>query len=376
MKRKWLRTLAVLGVLVISLTSFTGCESKSSPSDGTAAAADDADGNGYADKIYLYNWSEYMTQDVKDAFQKEYGIEVVEVTFESNEEMLAKLITGGSDQYDLAIPTNFFVPAMLANDLLEPYDEGAISNIGNIDSKFLKPSYDPDQKYTVPYFGTASLVVGNKKMLADLGITDLKTYADLLNPALKNNVVLMDDNSGITTFSLQTLGMDPQVKNDETLEKAKQNLLDNINPQIKTWADNATARDMLIRGEAAVGYVYSGIAGQILAENPDTQLYLVDQANSLSMDTIVLLKGSKHKKEAELFVNFLLRPEISAQLTEAFMYVCPNTAAKEYVSKDVLNNKGCFLPDEFYKNYYFINEISDEVAAKNDEIATLVKSAK
>ncbi len=395
MKKKRFHVLRVAGIviaLLVSSTSLVGCrngDTKGDSAKGSSAEDSSAEGtgtdsgeaentedSGYADKIYIYNWSEYMTQDVKDAFYDEYGIEVVEATFESNEEMLAKLITGGSDQYDLAVPTNFFVEAMLANDLLEPYDEGAITNIGNIDEKYLNPDYDPEQKYTIPYFGTASLFVGNTKKLEELGVTGLNTYEDLLNPALENNLIIMDDNSGISGFSLQTMGMDPEVKTEETMAKAQENLLENINPLIKTWADNAGGRDMLIRGEAAGGYVYSGIAAQILAENPDTQLYLVDQHNSLSMDCLVLLKGSEHKKEAQLFVDFLLRPEISAQLTDAFMYVCPNAAAKEYTSEEVRNNPACFLPDEFYSDYYFVKTIPDDVAAMNDEVSTIVKSSK
>ena len=94
------------------------------------------------------------------------------------------------------------------------------------------------------------------------------------------------------------------------------------------------------------------------------------------MDVWAMVKGCKHKKEAELFINYVTSPEIAAKLVEYSMYVCPNTAAKEYVSDDLKNNEACFLPDVFFENYYMMNEIKSDIATKNDEVATIVKSSK
>lgn len=89
--------------------------------------------DGYAKEIYLYNWSEYMSEDVLNKFEEEYGIKVVETTFESNDEMLAKLMAGGGSEYDIAVPSNFYIESMKANDLLEPLDKDVITNYDNID---------------------------------------------------------------------------------------------------------------------------------------------------------------------------------------------------------------------------------------------------
>ena len=82
--------------------------------------------DGYAKEIYLYNWSEYMSEDVLNKFEEEYGIKVVETTFESNDEMLAKLMAGGGSEYDIAVPSNFYIESMKANDLLEPLDKDVV----------------------------------------------------------------------------------------------------------------------------------------------------------------------------------------------------------------------------------------------------------
>lgn len=212
-------------------------------------------------------------------------------------------------------------------------------------------------------------------MLDELGVT-INDWSDLADPKLKDNLVVMDDNSGYTSLAYSCMGLDPANKTVEGLDDAQEYLVDKISPNVKAWCSNAAGRDMLVKNEAAVGYVYSGLAAQILAENPDTQLYLMDKKNSLSMDVWAMVKGCKHKKEAELFINYVTSPEIAAKLVEYSMYVCPNTAAKEYVSDDLKNNEACFLPDVFFENYYMMNEIKSDIATKNDEVATIVKSSK
>lgn len=376
-KSKFMRKV-IASVLVgtMALTCLTGCGSTSGDAgESTDSAEDDADGNGYADKLYLYNWSEYMTQEVKDGFYEEYGIEVVETTYESNEELFAKLTAGDPTDYDVIVPTNFFVGALIESDLLEPFDEGAITTFENYGESYLDQQYDPGNKYTIPYLGTASLVVGNKKMLDELGVT-IDDWDDLADPKLENNLVVMDDNSGYTSLAYSCMGLDAENKTVEGLDDAQEYLIDKISPNVKAWCTNAAGRDMLVKNEAAVGYVYSGVAAQILAENPDTQLYLVDKKNSLSMDVWAMVKGTKHKKEAQLFINYVTSTEVAAKLVDYSMYVCPNTAAQEYVDDSIKENPACFLPNEFFENYYIMNEIPSDIAAKNDEVATVVKSSK
>ncbi|MGN0153060.1 MAG: PotD/PotF family extracellular solute-binding protein [Lachnospiraceae bacterium] len=368
--KKWKKILgmALLGSMVMALAGCGG----SSESD---SSKEDADGNGYADKVYLFTWSEYMTQEVKDAFYDEYGIEVVETNFETNEEMMAKLTAGDATDYDIIVPTNTFVEALKENDLIEPLDEGAITNIKYLNEGYLDASYDPGNEYTIPYMGTASLVVGNKKMLDELGVT-IDDWEDLTDPKLKDNLVIMDDNSGYTCLAYSCMGLDPEFKDLEGLKKAEDYLLEKISPNVKAWCGNNEAKNMLIRSEVAVGFIFSGDAAMVLQENPDCELLLLDKKTDLTMDVWALVKGCKHKKEAELFIDFCTRPEIAAKLTEEYPYISPNDGAKEYISDDIKNNPACFLPDEFFEDYYMMDTIPSEIAAKNDEIGTVIKSSK
>jgi spermidine/putrescine-binding protein len=318
-------SLLLVFVMVVSLC-VSGCGKK----EGVTK-------DGYADTLYLYNWTEYMSQDVLDLFEEEYGIKVVQTTYESNDEMLAKLVASKKGVYD-------------------------------IDDTYLDGAYDPGNEYTIPYMGTVVLTIGNKKMLDDLGVT-LNTIDDLKNPALVDNVIIMDDNEGIVSLGLCGLGYDPLTNNQDEIGQVGEYMM-GLNDNIKAYPTTADGRTMLARNEVAVGHIYGGDAAQAMEQNEDLEIVLKDEPVSLSVDCFVLLKGSKHKKEAELFIDFLLRPEISAMLTEEFPYISTNEAAKAELSEEILNNPACFLPEDLKDMVYFI-----DINFRNvDNCETILKS--
>lgn len=363
MKKK---LVALAMALVCATVGFTGC--------GSSEKTEDKDGNGYADEIYLYNWSEYMLPEVLEDFEKEYGIKVVETVYESNDEMFAKLLTGSEGEFDIAVPTHFFVGAMLENDLLEPFDEGAITNLDNIYDEYLDLDYDKGNKYTVPYLGTAQFGVGNTKKLAELGV-EINTAEDLLNEKLEDNAVVVDDNEVIANLSMMGINKDLSELSVDNLELGKKYLMD-LNKTLKGYTQIADGRTMLTRNEVAFAYIYSGDTIQAMRENEDLEIVMKDEPVTLSMDTFVLLKGSKHKKEAQLFIDFILRPENYAKLEEEFAYVCLNEAAVPEMSEELANNPACVLDDEIKSKIFIVNEMSEEILTKTTEVITEVKAAK
>ena len=327
----------------------------------------------YAKEIYLYNWSEYMSQEVLDLFEAEYGIKVVETTFESNDEMFAHLMAaGGSSGFDICVPSNFYVQAMIANDLLEEIDWDMIPNFEtNINDAYKNPTYDPDGKYTIPYMGTVACWLGNTRMLEELGV-ELNTYEDLQNPALSGLILMADDAQGNICCGLQACDLDPLSHDLNDIEQAKEWLL-NMNSAIQAYSLPANVRDAMIRNEAAVGYMYSGNIMQAMRENSDLALVLNDEQVSISIDCMVILKGTEHKEEAELFLNFLLRPEISAMLTEEFPYVNFNDAAVPYLSEELANSELCVLSEDIQSRMFYISDFDGDAMSAEVDAMTEVK---
>ena len=363
------RTFALLaaGILTLGLTcTLAGC--------GSSGSSDDKDGNGYADEIYLYNWSEYMTQEILDQFEEEYGIKVVETTYESNDELLAKLIAGKGGEYDIAVPTNTYIQAFKDNDLLEPFDDGAIKNLSNIDDTYLGLVYDPENKYTVPYFGTINVALANKPIMDNLGVT-VNNAKDLLNPALKENLLIFDDIESNITLALQGCDIDPVTTDLAALDTAKEFLLQ-LNPNLKSYSQIADERIAITRGEVALAYIYSGDAVQAMRENNELEVVMKEEQFPLTIDNLVIIKGTKHKKEAQLFIDFILRPEISAKLLEEFAYVCFNKEAAKLLPQDLVDMGICALSDDIKNNLVVINEKDGDMLDKMVTVMTEVKSAK
>jgi len=335
-KIKKMMAAALAATMVFTMTAC-GSDSEEKTADG------------YAKEIYLYNWSEYMSEDVLNKFEEEYGIKVVETTFESNDEMLAKLMAGGGSEYDIAVPSNFYIESMKANDLLEPLDKDVITNYDNIDETY------------------------NKKMLDDYGI-EIHKMEDLKNDNLKNNILLVDDSQAIMSVGLMGCDLDPTSGNLDDIAKAK-DYVSEMNPYIKAFAASTDTRDSMAKGEVAVALMYSGEALQAMKENPDLEIVMDGEQCSLSMDTMVLLKGSKHKEEAELFLNFILRPDISAELTNEFQFVCANKAAVEYLDDDLKNSPLCVLTDDMKKRIFMINTFdADAISAETDAVMEIKSS--
>lgn len=357
------KIVSIILALSLMCVAFTAC---SKEEEKTA--------DGYAKEIYLYNWSEYMSQEVLDGFEEEYGIKVVETTFESNDEMLAKLMTGNKGEYDIAVPSNFYIEAMVANGLVQELNFDNIPNIANIDPDYLNMPYDPEGKYTIPYMGTVATWVANTSRLADKGIK-ADSFADLKNEALKGDVLMSDDAQGNIGQALAAVGLDPTSTKYEDIQRAKAWLLE-MNSQVKAYSLPADVRDSMIKGEATVAYMYSGNIMQAMNENSDIQLALTREKASLSVDTFVILEGSKHVAEAELFLNYLLRPEVSAKLVEEFPYVCFNKAAVEYLPEELANSPMIVLDEDMKDRLYMLTTFDGEGIGYMIDAMTEVKSAR
>lgn len=330
--------------------------------------------DGYAKEIYLYNWTEYMDPDVIKQFEDEYGIKVVESTYQSNDEMLAKLLAGNDGEYDIAVPTNFYINAMLENGLIEELDKENIPNIKNIDQDYVGLDYDPEGKYTVPYMGTICVWLGNTKLLDTLG-KKVEKIGDIEDSALESNIILVDDPQLDVGVGLLANGYEFSSTNLDEIDEAKDWLLE-YNKNIKAFPSSPEARDAMAKGEAALGFIYGGEALQAMQVNEDLEVVMKKENVTLSIDNFVILKGTKHKKEAELFIDFLLRPEISAQLTEYFQFVSFNEAAYDLIDKELVDSGLVVLDDDTKSRLTIFKELDGEAISKEVDVMTEVKSSR
>lgn len=358
MRKTKVTVLLLLMALTVSLLAGCGGKEEEKTKDG------------YAKKLYLYNWTEYIPQSVMDGFEKEYGIKVVESTFTSNEEMLAKLTAGGTGQYDMTIASNYVINAMKEQDLIEPIQMDQIKNVKYLDKSTLNQPFDKNNEYTIPYMTSFTVLCGNKKKLKELGV-DIKSFNDLTNPKLKNNIVLVDDIREIAAMALKVKGYSSSTtKEDEIMS---------ILPWLKKLAKNVKVYDadapksVMISNDVAVGLMYSMDAAMAIEENKDLDVIYTKEPAQKCLDNFVIIKGAKHAKEARLFIDYVLRPENYKKVLDEYYGVCINNGTKKLLDDHYLTNPGANVDQKELKRAEYIDDVKDS-ASIYDDLYTKLKT--
>ncbi|MDV3429110.1 MAG: extracellular solute-binding protein [Bacillota bacterium] len=349
------RKLKVLlsSILVIALTAGTGVYA--------------AEKKAKADRVVLnvFNWSEYLPQSVIDKFEENYNVKVNYSTFSSNEEMLAKLMAGGSN-YDLVVASDYMVDILSKQNLIQPINLENIPNFKNLDKNLTNLEFDKGNKYSVPYmWGDACIVYDSRKVKKEI-----KGFGDLWDKEFKNSIVLLDDQRAIIGMALQKNGYSINDTNVKHLETAKRDLI-SLQPNIKAY-DSDSPKTLLINGEASIGYVWGAEAYLAKLENPYLKVVIPSEGLFLQQDNFVIPEGAKEKQAAEQFINFILRPEISAEISESFPYANPNAEAHKLMKKSVLDDIAVYPPGDAVKKGEHLKDIGDNT--KNfDKIWSQIK---
>lgn len=305
-----------------------------------------------ADKAVLnvFNWSEYLPQSVIDKFEENYNVKVNYSTFSSNEEMLAKLMAGGSN-YDLVVASDYMVDILAKQSLIQPIDLTNISNFKNLDKNLINLEFDKGNKYSVPYmWGDACIVYDSRKVKKEI-----RGFSDLWDTNFKNSIVVLDDQRAIIGMALQKNGYSINDTNLEHLNQAKNDLIA-LQPNIKAY-DSDSPKTLLINGEASIGYVWGAEAYLAKLENPYLKVVIPSEGLFLQQDNFVIPKSAKEKQAAEQFINFILSPEISAEISESFPYANPNGEAQKLMDKSVLGDIAVYPPRDAVKKGEYLKDI-------------------
>ncbi len=289
-------------------------DATAAPSDATAAAP-----RLTSTELNLYAWSEYIPQDLLDAFAAEHGIRVNYDAFSSNEELLAKMQAGAAG-YDVILPSDYMVTVMAKQGMLEPLDTSLLANFGNLDPQFVDRPYDPGNAYSVPYqWGTVGIAVDTAAVS-----TPVTAWADLWDPAFAQGLVMVDDEREVIGLTLMTLGHDRNSTDPAELEAAKARLAA-LKPNIRLF-DSDSPKTALLAGEVKAGVVWNGEAALAHRENPAIAYVLPAEGCGIWFDNLAMPKDPPHKDAALAFIDFVLRPDMSMLITRDFPYSNPNAA--------------------------------------------------
>jgi spermidine/putrescine transport system substrate-binding protein len=287
--------------------------------------------------LNLFCWSEYVPQDVIDGFTKETGIKVNQENYASNEEMLSKLLAGGS-KYDLIQPSEYTIEALIKADKLEPLNLANIPNIKNLDPKFTKLAHDPEGKYCVTWMaGTVGIVVNTAKVK-----DPITGYKDVFSGKYKRRIVVLNDAREIVSWALNSLGLPINEITPEALDKAKPIVAEWL-PQVKVY-DSDSPKTALLNGDVDLGIVWSGEAAILWKKNKKFQYVLPAEGAHQFIDSLAVPKGAPNKDNAEKFIDYILRPEVSVKISDAFPYTNPNAEAVKLLKPEQRDNPASYPP--------------------------------
>lgn len=289
-----------------------------------------------AEELVFYNWADYMPQSVLDAFTAEYGVRVATLNYETVEAAVAQLRAG--QRFDVVVMENDLIPSLVADGLLAEIDYRNVPNFKNISANFRDLAFDPGNNYSIPYnYGTTGLVVRS-----DLVKAPITRWADLWDPRYAGKIAVRSQPTELISVSLVSLGYPLNSEDPQELEAALQHLLD-LKPAV-IFVDNETEKaiPILLSGAAVlmVGWPQDGY--QARQENEAITYALPEEGRLFWGDTFVIPANSPNKYTAELFLNFILRPEISAQIVNEIKYANANEAAYPFIHPEIFNDSIVF----------------------------------
>lgn len=328
-----------------------------------------SDGRG-DNQVIVYNWGEYMDPEVLSIFEDETGIDVIYEEFETNEIMFPK-IQSGAIAYDVVCPSDYMVERMIENDLLAEVNFDNIPNIKNIGATYMEQSrqFDAKNKYSIPYcWGTVGILY-NKTMVDE----PVESWSILWDEKYKDNILMQDSVRDTFGITLKYLGYSLNSTDLDELTAVK-NLLIEQKPLIQAYVIDQV-RDKMIGNEAALGVIYSGEAIYTQWENANLEYVIPKEGSNVWIDSWVIPKNAKHKKNAEAFINFLCRPDIAKMNFDYITYSTPNDAARDLIEDPKLRNSQIAFPNpEALKNCETFKFLGDKNDVLYNQLWREVKS--
>ena len=279
-------------------------------------------------ELIIYNWLDYIGEDVIPSFEEKYPVKVKYELFDDIEVAYTKLGTDGNG-YDLSFPISVDVPRFVQAGTLIPLEKSFLPNIVNLGPEWQNPGYDPNNDHSVPYvWWTTGVGYDSSK------VTDAPTSSKALwDPRYKGHISMMDDYRETFGLALIQLGYSANTKDAVELDAALE-LLKTQKPMLRTYSNDTVGT--MVGGDVWIGMIWGPDLYQINEENKNIAYYIPEEGGIRGSDTMAIYSGAKHPVAAHLFINHMLDAKISASNTNLIGYMGPNQAAKEFISPEIL----------------------------------------
>jgi putrescine transport system substrate-binding protein len=345
-----------------------------------------AGGAGAAEEkvLNVYNWSDYIAEATIANFEKETGIEVNYDVYDSNETLEGKLLAGRSG-YDVVVPSSSFLATQIKAKIFRKLDRAKLKNWGNLDPEIMRrlEAADPGNQHAVPYmWGTTGIGYDVEKVKARLGDVEVDSWDLIFKPEIAAKladcgIALLDSPTDVFDTARNYLGLNPTSEKDADLKKAEE-LLQRLRPHVKYFHSSQYIDD-LANGEICVALGYSGDLFQAIDDAGEGRkiAYAIPKEGAIIwFDLMAIPADAPHPGNAHLFIDYVLRPEVVAAISDEVFYANPNAEATPLVSAEVREDPAIYPPDAVMKRLFPQKAHGAEFMRKQSRAWTRVKTGK
>jgi len=340
-----------------------------------------------AGTVHIYNWSDYIGESTLADFQKETGIKPVYDVFDSNETLEGKLLAGRTG-YDVVVPSNHFLGKQIKAGAFQKLDKALLTNYSNLDPVLLKrlEQNDPGNLYAVPYlWGTNGIGYNVDKVKAVLGVDKIDSWGVLFEPEnIKKlhscGVAFLDSADEMMPTVLNYMGLNANSTNPDDYKKATDKLLA-VRPYVTYFHSSKYIAD-LANGDICVAIGFSGDIFQAKHRAEEAKkgvniaYSIPKEGGALWFDMLAIPKDSKNVKEAHAFINYLLKPEVIAQVSDYVGYANPNPGSDKLMEQSIRTDEAVYPPQEVLDKTYVSVELPPNIQRLMTRSWTTVKTGK
>jgi spermidine/putrescine transport system substrate-binding protein len=283
-----------------------------------------------AGELQIYNWFDYLPQELIDKFSEKYDVKVSMDTYDSNETLLSR-IKAGVRGYDIAVPGDYMVAILIEEGLLEKVEPNKLENFKHMNPDWVDVYFDPGREYSIPYqWGTTAFMVDT-----NVYDGDIDTLAILFDPPeeLKGRINMLRDVNDVLNAGLRYLGY-PRCNSDPAQLRELNDLLVGAKPYWLSFNSDG-AKEVLASGDAAAGMIWNGFGMRARMERPSLKYAFPKEGFTAWMDNVVVLKDAPNIENAKKFMNFLLEPENAATLTNFARYTAGVLGTEPYLDEEL-----------------------------------------
>lgn len=313
-------------------------------------------------KLYLFNWAEYMDPSIIEAFEEKFDVEVVRSYFSSNPDMVAKLNAGGTSQYDIIVPSNYYVPRLIETGLVQKLDHSKLPNFSNLMPRFENPDYDPDSEYSAAYQWGVTGIVYNTEVFPDADNSWSLLFDPEVNP--DHPFSMIEDGQVVVGAACAWQGGRYDCTELDELKEAARLLIETKHREyFSGFSGGVPALQQLARGVVDVGMSFNGDFLFSRGEDPEgfenLAFVIPEEGAELWVDTMMIPSDAPNPDMAHAFINFILDAQIGAQLSNYNYYASPNEAALPYLD-DVLTQSPILPTAEEMERLYFLPSLKGQ----------------